>query len=97
MKHKIISISMARKNLLEIARKTEDEGQAYLLTRDGEPCSALIPLEEYEAFLETSEVQADLDTLRNLKKALQDEKKGRLWIRDNNGCWLAARKNKKVA
>ena len=92
MRHKIISISKAKAKLLELARKANEEGEAYLLTKDGEPVSALIPLEDYEALLETVDVLADEKTLSDLEDALEDEKKGKLWKRDKKGKWVKKKK-----
>ena len=94
MRHKIISISKAKAKLLEIARKVNEEGDAYLLTKDGAPCGVLVPLEEYEALLETADVLADSETVSSLESALEDERKGRLWKRNRYGNWVKAKKTK---
>ena len=49
MRHEILSVSKAKARLLELTRKIQKEGRAYVLTRDGEPMSALVPIEDYEA------------------------------------------------
>ena len=87
MRHKIISVSRAKARLLELAREVNEEGEAFLLTKDGEAIAALVPMADYEALLETSDVLSDSDTLKNLEQALEDEKKGRLWKRDKKGQW----------
>mgnify|MGYP003353628674 CR=1 FL=1 len=92
MRHKIISVSMAKSKLLELVRNANEAGEAYLLTKDGEPIGALVPLEDYEALLETADVLSDPNTLKDLEQALEDEKKSRLWKRDSKGQWI---KNKK--
>ncbi len=92
MRHKIISVSKAKATLLELARKTNEEGEAYLLTKDGEPISALVPLEDYESLLETADVLADEKTLSDLERALEDERKGRIWKRDKTGKWTKLKK-----
>jgi len=92
MRHKIISISKAKATLLELARKANEEGNAYLLTKDGEPIGALVPLEDYESLLETSDVLADKKTVFDLERALEDEKKGRIWKRDKAGKWTKLKK-----
>lgn len=97
MRHKIISISKAKARLLEIARKVNEEGDAYLLTKNGAPYGVLVPLEEYEALLETADVLADSGTVSSLESALQDERKGRLWKRDRHGKWIKAKKRVKTA
>lgn len=91
MRHKIVSVSQAKAKLLEFARRADEEGRSYLLTKDGVPLVALVPMETYEAFLESSDVLADPTTLVNLKQALKDERAGRLWKRDRNGRWTKAR------
>lgn len=97
MRHKIISVSQAKSKLLELVRNANEAGEAYLLTKDGEPIGALVPLEDYEALLETADVLADPKTLRDLEAALEDEKKSRLWKRDAKGQWVKAKKKSKPA
>ncbi len=78
--------------LLELVRKVNENGEAYLLTKDGEPVSALVPLEDYETLLETADVLADEKTVTDLEAALEDERKGRIWKRDKLGKWLKVKK-----
>lgn len=92
MRHKIISVSKAKAKLLELVRKT-NEGEAFILTKDGEPKGALVPMEDYEALVETIDVLSDSQTRKNLKAALEDESKGRVWHRSKTGQWI---KNKKI-
>ena len=87
MRQKIISISQAKAKLLGLAREVDEQGVAYLLTKDGIPIGALVPMEDYEALLETQDVLSEPETLAALKSALQDEKKKRLWRRDTSGRW----------
>ncbi len=44
-------------------------------------------MNEYEAFLETVEIEEDPALMRTLAKSLRDEKAGRLWSRDKSGKW----------
>lgn len=97
MKHKIISVSHAKAKLLELIRKVHEEGQAFLLTKDGEPIGALVPMEEYEALQETVDVMSDSVTLKALDFALEDEKKGKMWRRDQQGRWTKVKRKTKVA
>ena len=91
MRHEILSVTKAKAKLLDLTRKVQEDGRAYILTRDGEPVSALVPIEDYESLLETMEVLADEETMRNLNAALDDERHGRLFKRDKNGKWLSNR------
>lgn len=97
MRHKTVSVSKAKATLLELVRKVNDEGEAYLLTRDGEAVSALVPLEDYEALVESSDVRSDIQTMKDIRLALEDEKKGRLWRRNSSGQWIRMKKKTRAA
>jgi len=97
MRHKILPISKAKARLLELTREIHEEGSAYVLTRDGEPVSALVPIEDYEALLETMDVLADRKTMRDLAAALADERSSRLFKRDKHGKWSKYKRTKRTA
>ena len=97
MRQKIISVSKAKAKLLELTRHVSEEGYAYVLTKDGEAVSALIPLRDYEALTETLDILSDQESLKNLDLALEDEKKSRLWKRDGSGKWVKVKKTKDAA
>lgn len=97
MRHKHMSVSRAKARLLELTRKTATEGEAYLLTKDGEPVGALVPIEYYESLLETADVLADSQTLKDLEAALEDERKGHLWRRDKRGKWVRKKTKRRAA
>jgi prevent-host-death family protein len=96
-RHDILSVSKAKARLLDLTRKIQEAGRAYIPTRDGEPVSALVPIEDYESLLETMDILADKKTLRDLAVALADERHGRLFKRDSNGRWSKYKKTKRVA
>ncbi len=87
MKQTIMSLSKAKAKLLELSRAANDNGEAFILTKDGTPVSALVPMNEYEAFLETMEIEEDPALMKTLEKSLRDETAGRLWKRDKSGKW----------
>ena len=97
MRHKLIAISKAKAKLLELTRKVNEEGDAYILTKDGEAIGALVPMEDYESLLETADVLADQETLKNLEAALKDEKSNNLWKRDKGGKWVKLKKKHSAA
>ena len=88
MRHEILSVTRAKARLLELTRRVEEDGCAYILTRDGDPVSALVPIEDYESLVETMEVGADGQTVRELAAALADEEQGRVFKRDKGGKWV---------
>jgi len=91
MHQKIISLSKAKAKLLEIARTVDDYGESFIFTKDGEPIGAFIPIDEYESYLETSEIMADKKLMKDLKEALDQEKKGQLYSRSKSGKWVKAK------
>lgn len=92
MRHKIISVSTAKTKFLELARKVNEEGVAYVITKDGDSIGALIPMESYESMLETSDILSDQETLANIETALEEVKTHKLWKRDKNGRWIRLKK-----
>jgi prevent-host-death family protein len=97
MKHKYISISHAKAKLSELTREIVEEGAAYLLTKDGIPVSVLVPIEEYEAFIETDEILSNTKLLDDINAALDDEKRNKLWRRDKSGKWTKIKRSKNAA
>lgn len=78
----IVSISKAKQKLLELARRNEELGEAFILVRDGIPVSALLPFEEYESLLETLDIlEQDPGVLARLHAAERDIRsgKGKVW------------------
>lgn len=74
----IINISKAKQKLLELARRSEDAGESFIIIRDGEPVSALLPFDEYEALLETLDIlEQEPDILKKLKKAQAEIRSGK--------------------
>ena len=92
MKHKIISVNTAKTKFLELARKVNEEGLAYVIKQNGDPIRALIPMESYESMLETSDILSDQETLKNIENALEEIKTHKLWKRDKNGQWIRLKK-----
>lgn len=77
----MISVSKAKQRLLELARRTEERGESFILIKDGEPISALMPFDEYESLLETLDLlEDDPDLLAKLRRAENEIKKGRFVV-----------------
>ncbi len=74
----LISVSKAKQRLLELARRAHDQGESFILLKDGEPVSAMLPFDEYESLLETLDILEDEpDILSKLKRAEKEIKKGK--------------------
>lgn len=73
----LVTISKAKQNLLELARRNQDLGESFIILNDGEPVSALLPFGEYEALLETLDIlETEPDILKKLKKADKEIQQG---------------------
>ena len=91
MQSETIAISKAKSRLLELSRLADEEGRAFVLTKDGRAVSALLPIAVLEALLETAEILEDDDAMASLEEALDDVKCGRLYRRDDRGRWISDR------
>lgn len=69
----LLTITKAKQQLLELARRNQELGESFIILKDGEPVSALLPFEEYEAILETLDIlETEPDILKKLKNAERD-------------------------
>lgn len=69
----LLTISKAKQQLLELARRGQELGESFIILKDGVPVSALLPFEEYESLLETLDIlESEPDILKKLKKAERD-------------------------
>lgn len=78
----ILNITVAKQKLLELARRNKELGECFILIKNGEPISALLPFEEYESLLETLDIlEEEPNILALLKKAETDIKdhKFKVW------------------
>ena len=65
----LISITEAKQRFLELARRGQELGESFVILKDSEPVSALIPFDEYESILETLDIlEDDPDILKKLKR-----------------------------
>lgn len=69
----LITISKAKQKLLDLARRNQEMGESFIILKDGEPISALMPFDEYESLLETLDIlETEPDILKKLKKAQKE-------------------------
>ncbi|MBN1114234.1 MAG: type II toxin-antitoxin system Phd/YefM family antitoxin [Oligoflexia bacterium] len=89
---KILSISKAKQKLLELARMNEELGESFILLKDSNPVSVLLPFDEYESIMETLDIlEQDPQILSRLKKAEKEIASGKYTI------WKAPDKKQKAA
>ncbi len=81
----LLTISKAKQQLLDLARRNKDLGESFIILKDGEPVSALLPFDEYESLLETLDIlETEPDILKKLKKTESEMKSGQYTIWGKN-------------
>lgn len=65
-----------RSRLSELLDDVADRRDHVLVTRNGKPAAALIPVDEYEALEETAEILSDPDALAAIETGLAELSRG---------------------
>ena len=65
-----------RTKLSELLSDVADRRDHVLVTRNGKPAAALVPIDEYEALEETAEILSDSATLAAIEAGLADLARG---------------------
>ena len=74
-----ISITNAKRTLLEIARNVADTGENTIFTKRGKPYVVLLSATEYESLMETLEILTDDKALKDIQESEKDIQAGE-WI-----------------
>lgn len=69
---KTIPVRDFRSNLAQVLSDVADRRDHIVVTRNGRPAAALVPIDEYEALEETAEILSDPDTLTALQAGLSE-------------------------
>ncbi|HEY5943799.1 MAG TPA: type II toxin-antitoxin system Phd/YefM family antitoxin [Solirubrobacterales bacterium] len=69
---KTVPVRELRSNLSSLLDDVSDRRDHVLITRNGTPAAALIPIDEYEALEETAEILSDPDALSALEIGLAE-------------------------
>jgi antitoxin YefM len=73
---KTIPVREFRSNLAEVLSDVADRRDHVVVTRNGRPAAALVPIDEYEALEETAEILSDTVTLDALQAGLGELVRG---------------------
>ncbi|HLG20523.1 MAG TPA: type II toxin-antitoxin system Phd/YefM family antitoxin [Bdellovibrionota bacterium] len=77
----LVTVTKAKQRLLELARRNQELGESFILLKNGNPVSALLPFEEYEALLETLDIlETEPDILAKLRAAEREVAAGRYTV-----------------
>jgi antitoxin YefM len=69
---KTVPVRELRSNLSSLLDDVSDRRDHVLVTRNGFPAAALVPIDEYEALEETAEILSDTDALSALEAGLAE-------------------------
>ncbi len=69
---KVVPVREFRSNLSELLSDVADRRDHVLVTRNGRPAAALVPVDEYEALEETAEILSDADAVAALEAGLAE-------------------------
>jgi prevent-host-death family protein len=75
---KTIPVREFRSNLAEVLSDVADRRDHVVVTRNGRPAAALVPIDEYEALEETAEILSDVETLSALEAGLDEFARGEI-------------------
>ena len=82
---KIMPVTKAKRNLLEILKNMEQEEETIALTKNGEAVGVIMSLSRYEGLMETIEILSDRKILTALKASQKDFKAGK--VLDHEQVW----------
>ena len=69
---KIVPVREFRTKLSELRSDVADRRDHVLVTRNGKPAAALVPIDEYEALEETAEILSDPDAIAAIEAGLAE-------------------------
>jgi antitoxin YefM len=73
---KTVPVREFRTNLSELLSDVADRRDHVLVTRNGKPAAALVPIDEYEALEETAEILSDSATLAAIEAGVAELAEG---------------------
>jgi antitoxin YefM len=73
---KQVPVREFRSRLSELLNDVADRRDHILVTRNGKPAAALVPIDEYQALEETAEILSDPDAIAAIEAGLADLNRG---------------------
>jgi antitoxin YefM len=92
---KTVPVRELRSNLSELLSDVADRRDHVLVTRNGRPAAALVPIDEYEALEETAEILSDPDAIAAIEAGLAEIERGETVTLDELRQELAERRSRR--
>lgn len=73
-----VPITQAKAKFLEMVRQLHDTNDIVAITKNGVPEAVMLSMKKFEGFLETIDILADPEMMRQLRGSAKDAKEGRL-------------------
>ena len=73
-----VPITQAKAKLLDMVRQLRDTNDTIAITKNGVPEAVMLSMKKFEGFLETIDILADPELMKQLKGSAKDVKTGRL-------------------
>lgn len=73
-----VPITKAKAKLLDMVRQLHDTDDTIAITKNGVPEAVLLSMKKFEGLLETIDILADPEMMRQLRGSAKDVKAGRL-------------------
>jgi antitoxin YefM len=73
---KMLPVRDFRSNMAQVLSDVADRRDHVVVTRNGRPAAALVPIDEYEALEETAEILSDRDALAAIEAGLAELTRG---------------------
>jgi antitoxin YefM len=89
---KHVPVREFRSRLSELLDDVADRRDHILVTRNGKPAAALVPIDEYQALEESAEILSDPDALAAIEAGLADLNRGDIVTLDALRAELADRR-----
>jgi antitoxin YefM len=89
---KHVPVREFRSRLSELLDDVADRREHILVTRNGKPAAALVPIDEYQALEESAEILSDPDALAAIEAGLADLNHGDVVTLDTLRAELAERR-----
>ena len=78
----ILPVTKAKRNLLDIVKRMEEEDETIAITRNGEPVGVMMGISRYQALMETMEILSDKQLMGTLEESRRDFESGRVFKND---------------
>ncbi len=73
-----VPITQAKAKFLDMVRQLRDTNDIVAITKNGVPEAVMLSMKKFEGFLETIDILADPETMRQLRGSAKDAKEGSL-------------------